>query len=170
MASRAEMALLGAVYEYEVFFQRNQVMAYDKETDLRIQRMACHKVAVEAVGPFPVTSKGEPAAGAEKWKEVFVGLCDFLVFDVEQAGQVGVAVVSEPATVPNDGVPFVTLEDALKLADFVKQATAGNDVLKNAVKLQFVKFGVKPGPIEIVIGQLTKPQADELVELINKEV
>jgi hypothetical protein len=145
-------------------------LAYDKETDLRIQRMAVQKVAVEAMGPFPITSKGEPAAAAEKWKEVFSGLCDFLVADVEAAGQ-KVAIAPEPATVSDNGNQEVlTLDQAVLLTDRVKEVSEGNDVLRNAIKLFFVKCGVKPGPIDTVICQLTKPQADELVELINKEV
>lgn len=150
-------------------------MAFDASTDRRIQRMSCQKVAIEVMAPFPVTSKGEAAAGAEKWKEVFVGLCDFLWDDVQKAGDTLPPVVvnsGEPATIaPSTPVePMVTLDDAIKLTDRIQAASEGNDVLKNAVKLQFVKFGVKPGPLVECIGQLTKPQANELVELINKEV
>lgn len=144
-------------------------MAYDKQTDLRIQRMAVQKVAVEAMGPFPVTSKGEPSSAAEKWKEVFVGLCDFLVADVERAGA-ELAVAEEPATItPNGNGEVLTLEDASALADSITEVSAGNDLLKNAIKLQFVRYGIKPGPILDVVCQLTKPQAAELVALINKE-
>lgn len=145
-------------------------MAYDKSTDLRIQRMAVQKVAVEAMGPFPVTSKGEAGAASDKWKEVFVGLCDFLVADVEKAGEV-LAVADEPATMASNGNGEVlALDQAVVLAEQITQVSAGNDILKNAIKLQFVKFGIKPGPIMDVVCQLTKPQADELVALINKEV
>lgn len=157
MAPGAEMA------------QPKELVAYDKETDLRIQRMAVQKVAVDAMGPFPVTSKGTPAAGAESWKEVFVGLCDFLVDDVEAAGR-KVAVVAEPATVtPSSNGEGLTLDEAIKLTDAVQSKVADDDVLKNAVKLQFVKFGIKPGPLPTVISQLKKSQAKELVDLINKE-
>lgn len=133
--------------------------------------MACHKVAVEALGPFPVTSKGEPSASAEKWKEVFVGLCDFLVDDVNQAGEDN-TVASSPATIATvangDGQ---TLEEALELAERVKAKSAGNDVLKNAIKLQIVKFGVKnPKSLEDALCQLTKSQAAELETFIDKEV
>lgn len=146
-------------------------MAYDKATDRRIQRMAVQKVAIEAMSPFPVTSKGEPSAAAEKWKEVFIGLCDFLWEDVEAAGKL-LAVSDEPATVTpsgNEAEPVLTLDQAIRLTEQVQKVSEGNDVLKNAIKLQFVKFGVKPGPLQECICQLTKPQADELVELITKE-
>lgn len=148
-------------------------MAFDKETDLRIQRMSVQKVAVDALAPFPVTSKGEAAASADKWKEVFTALCDFLVDDVEAAGR-KVAITSEPATVAPDGngdkPEALNLDEAIRLTEQVQEKSAGNDVLKNAIKLQFVKFGIKPGPLPTVISQLTKSQANELVDLINKEV
>lgn len=149
-------------------------MAFDASTDRRIQRMSCQKVAVEAMGPFPVTSKGEPAAAAEGWKKIFVGLCDFLDADVKAAGN-EVASVPEPATVSDNGnVVSLTLDQAMRLTEKVKAASEGNEELKNAMKLQFVKFGLKPtdkeDPLGSVINQLTKPQADELVELLNKEV
>jgi hypothetical protein len=148
-------------------------MAYDAETDRRIQRMSVQKVAMEAMPPLPVTSKMELGAPAEKWKELFVGLCDWLDEDVFAAGR-GVAISAEPATVAPSGngtpVDILTLDEAMKLTDMVQDACAINDTLKNVVKLQFVKFGIKPGPLGDVIRQLTKPQAKELVELINKEV
>lgn len=146
-------------------------MAFDAATDRRIQRMSCQKVAIEAMAPFPVTSKGEPAAAAEKWKESFIALCDFLSDDVNNAGG-EVAVVSEPATIPQNGKgDEQTLEEALELADRVKQKSAGNDVLKNAIKLQIVKFGVKsPKSLEDALTKLTKTQAAELEEYIDKEV
>lgn len=151
-------------------------MAYDASTDRRIQRMSCQKVAVEVMAPFPVTSKGEPAAAAASWKKVFVELCDFLNDDVNKAGEPPAPVVAtsgEPATfTTNDGTvdgPTLTLDLASKLTDRIQEKSEGNDVLRNAIKLQFVKFGIKPGPLLECVCQLTKPQADELVELVNKE-
>lgn len=146
-------------------------MAFDASTDRRIQRMSCQKVAIEVMAPFPVTSKGEPSAAAGNWKKVFTGLCDFLWEDVEAAGQL-VAVASQPAIVAGDGnaAPTWTLDEAVKLTEQIQKASEGNDVLKNAIKLQFVKFGIKPGSLQDVVCQLTKPQANELVELIDKEV
>lgn len=147
-------------------------MAFDAATDRRIQRMACHKVAMGAMAPFPVTSKGEPAAAAESWKKVFIGLVDFLWEDVNKSGETLPPIVassSEPATVPVDAGPMVTLEQAMKLTDRLQEKSEGNDVLRNAIKLQFVKFGISPGPLLECVCKLTKPQADELVELVNKE-
>lgn len=147
-------------------------MAYDAATDRRIQRMSCQKVAIEVMPPFPVTTKGEPAAAAENWKKVFIGLADWLYDDVNKAGETPPPVVAssgEPATVPVDAGSMVTLEQAMKLTDRLQEKSEGNDVLRNAIKLQFVKFGVSPGPLLDCVCKLTKPQADELVELVNKE-
>jgi hypothetical protein len=168
----ASLALLGAVYPYEVFYQGERIMAYDERTDRRIQRMSVQKVAIEVMPPLPVTSKTELAAAADKWKELFTGLCDWLEQDVEAAGDKAVAITSEPASMDNNngGAEHLSLDDAIKLADRITEVSAGNDSLKNAIKLQFVRYGIKPGPIVEVVGQLTKPQADELVALINKEV
>lgn len=145
-------------------------MTFDAATDRRIQRMSCQKVAIEVMAPFPVTSKGEPSATAEKWKEVFIGLCDFLSEDVNRAGEL-LEVPTEPATVDTtQSEDHLMLDQAIGLTERIQKTSEGNDVLKNAVKLQFVKFGVKPGPLQDCVFQLTKPQANELVELINKEV
>lgn len=146
-------------------------MAYDAATDRRIQRMACQKVAVEALPPYPVTTKGEPSAAATAWKKTFTTLCDFLSDDVNSAGQ-SVAIAAEPATVPDAPQEDMhNLEEALAFADRVKSKAAGNDVLKNAIKLQFVKFGVKnPGSLEEACSKLTRAQARELEEFIDKEV
>lgn len=146
-------------------------MAFDASTDRRIQRMSCQKVAIEVMAPYPVTSKGDTAAGAEKWKEVFVALCDFLDADVNAAGD-KVASVAEPATVSDNGnVVALTLDQAIRLTEKVKAESEGNEELKSMVKIMLVKFGVSPtdkeDPLGSAINQLTKPQADQLVQLIN---
>lgn len=146
-------------------------MAYDEATDRRIQRMSCQKVAIEVMAPFPVTSKGEPAAAAEAWKKVFVTLCDFLSDDVNKAGA-ELAVVDAPATMSSNGstADVQTLEEAMELEALIKSATADKDVLASAVKLQFVRFGVKsPSSLLDALTKITKAQAKELEAFVTQE-
>jgi hypothetical protein len=151
--------------------QPKELVAFDKETDLRIQRMSVQKVAVDAMGLFPVTSKGEAAASADKWKEVFVGcVTSWLTMWKLRAGRLQLLLnLLQLHPMGMETSPKLD-DEAIRLTEQVQEKSAGNDVLKNAIKLQFVKFGIKPGPLPTVISQLTKSQAKELVDLINKEV
>lgn len=148
-------------------------MAFDDAKDRRIQRMACQKVTADVMPPLPVGSKGELLAGWEKWKEVFVEVTDFLSGDVNNAG--GLQVAPEPAKVSSNGSDVEsdaqTLEEALAASTRIKDKCGTNDILKSAVKLRFVQYGVKsPKSMDDAVSQLTKSQANELEAFVDKEL
>lgn len=144
-------------------------MAFDETTDRRIQRMSCQKVAADVMPPLPVGSKGELLAGWEKWKEVFIEVTDFLSGDVNKAG--GLQVAPQPATVASNGSDAQTLDEALSAAVRIKDKCGDNDVLKSAVKLRFVTYGVKsPKSMDDAVSQLSKSQVADLESFIDKEL
>lgn len=148
-------------------------MAFDEATDRRIQRMSCQKVAADVMPPLPVGSKGELLAGWEKWKEVFIEVVDFLSSDVNRAG--GLQVAPEPAKVSSNGTDAESdaqsLEEALAVATRIKDKCGDNDILKSAVKLRFVQYGVKsPKSMDDAVCKLTKSQAVELEAFVDKEL
>lgn len=154
-------------------------LSFDSSKDRRISRMACQKVAVDAVGPIPRTTKGEITdAALNKYKETFAGFCDWLIQDVENAGEVTTAspetakmtpVDKEPPEVPVD-VPEYSLDDALALTDKVKKACSDNPSLKQGVKLKLVALGVgNASSLDDAITSLTAAKAIELEKFIDKE-
>jgi hypothetical protein len=154
-------------------------LSFTDSKDRRISRMACHKVAVDVLGPVPRTAKGEiTEAGLKKYKESFVEIADWLISDVESAGNELARPVdnatmnkveSESQETPEEA-PEYSLDEATVLIDKIKAACAGNDSLKQAVKLKLVALGVgNHRSLDEAVMSLNVAKAAELDKFIDKE-
>lgn len=136
-------------------------MAEDKKS-AEIRRMACHKVAVEIVGPAP-------AKITDAYKTKFLEVTDFLDQDVTNAQPVlqGQVVSGSISASTNGGE--LSLDESIVLTDWLREVAADNPALQNQTKLILVGMGIKnPKSLEDAVSQLSKEQALKLKESIKE--
>lgn len=146
-------------------------MAEDPKRSAEIRRMACHKVAVEIVGP---AAAGKPLS--DGYKNRFIEVVDFLDLDVQNAAPVvnasGVAdpVGSGKMLEPTNG-GALTLDQAIELTDWLRDQAELHPELKQVTKLTLISLGIRnPKSLDDAVANLTVAQAEKLRETIEERI